>query len=555
MTLLASLMNFMEEHNGCKINERIDNSIDAKAQNIFIVAINKQIAVNTRTQNNIKELAVLDDGIGMDTEAIGHCLSLGWGSKIDSREGLGRFGFGLKGSSISQCRQINVYSWQGGINNCQSITMDIDKIVEDDLDELPDPETAKLPELYTNLFANEIGESGTLVVWEKLENVDVKKTDALVRRLNKEMCRTYRHYLDVDDDYGTRRNIRVLTVDGDKKTISENLPLLANDPLYLLQPSNIPGHENEQLFTEWNEIYTKEIGTPKGTGLKGSSDIGAHCEANTGVSFVRGGREIDFGDFGYLLKSDPRNRWWGIEVRFDPILDEIFGVTNNKQYVRNIKCLSSGKKAELNDIVSMDEKDFDYYKSQGLLTINREIERLVSELMVVVKTRGKGSRTKQKQDDPTKQVNIIIGEDPTPTHSDKTAETKTTNEKKNNLIDLFGKSDASLKSNEIETLVEEALDYKVDLLLGSWPGDLFLDVQFPANGVMGCINREHNFYDTFWSYLEEADDGKAMKAMKILLMSYVRAEDEMLTRYPPENFQKLRNSWGKWCHELLNIVD
>ena len=30
-------------------------------------------------------------------------------------------------------------------------------------------------------------------------------------------------------------------------------------------------------------------------------------------------------------RSDPRDRWWGIEVMFDPELDDVFGVTNNKQ--------------------------------------------------------------------------------------------------------------------------------------------------------------------------------------------------------------------------------
>ena len=29
---------------------------------------------------------------------------------------------------------------------------------------------------------------------------------------------------------------------------------------------------------------------------------------------------------------EPQERWWSVEVEFDPILDDIFGVVNNKQH-------------------------------------------------------------------------------------------------------------------------------------------------------------------------------------------------------------------------------
>ena len=28
--------------------------------------------------------------------------------------------------------------------------------------------------------------------------------------------------------------------------------------------------------------------------------------------------------FDFLERSEPRHRWWGAEVRFDPVLDELF---------------------------------------------------------------------------------------------------------------------------------------------------------------------------------------------------------------------------------------
>lgn len=551
--------------------ELVDNSIEAKAQNIRIIALNKQTFINKRTQNNIFELAVLDDGDGMSISSLTNCLSLGWGTRLDTREGLGRFGFGLKGASISQCRKITVYSWQGGIENCHSIEMDINRIIEEDLEELPEPKPSRLPSQYKNIFAKIIGESGTLVRWEELGHVDVKKTAALIRRLDRELCRIYRHFLDDDDSYGKRRDIRVASVDVDGDEVNEEFQLNANDPLYLLTPSNVPEFEDEAIFVEWEKMYNVPIETINGIGtvqirssvarpeiqkLGGGSPVGKHCAVNTGISFVRAGREIDFGDFGYIDSYDPRNRWWGVEIRFDPILDEIFGVTSNKQYVRNIKRHSENKREEHAETISFENLDLDFYKAKGLVEINHHIEKLVSEMMKVVKTRGGGTRTPTPNTPDTSEiVNEEIAPDTAPTQSEVEAANKSDALKIVELTSIFQKSDDTLTYEEALALANKTINYKVDLVFDSWPGKLFLDIRFPANGAIGAINREHNFYEIFWEHLEKAEDPRGLQAMKVMLMAYVRAEDEMLRRHGGSYYEDLRDSWGSWCHKLLEVVD
>ena len=61
-----------------------------------------------------------------------------------------------------------------------------------------------------------------------------------------------------------------------------------------------------------------------------------HLKRNTGISFVREGREVDFGNFNYFTMYDTTERWWGCEIRFEPILDEIFGVSFDKQHVKDM---------------------------------------------------------------------------------------------------------------------------------------------------------------------------------------------------------------------------
>jgi len=51
-----------------------------------------------------------------------------------------------------------------------------------------------------------------------------------------------------------------------------------------------------------------------------------------GVSIIRAGREIDYGwHFFGSKRRENYDDWWRCEVKFEPALDELFGVTNSKQ--------------------------------------------------------------------------------------------------------------------------------------------------------------------------------------------------------------------------------
>ena len=96
------------------VAELVDNSIEAEAKKINIVTLSAREPVSKRTVYRVQKIGVLDNGKGMTPEELGNCLSLGWGTRLDTREGLGRFGFGLKGSSLSQAEVVEVYSWRNG---------------------------------------------------------------------------------------------------------------------------------------------------------------------------------------------------------------------------------------------------------------------------------------------------------------------------------------------------------------------------------------------------------------------------------------------------------
>ena len=135
----------------------VDNSITAGSTCIRIFA---------STDKASPYIAILDDGKGMDSEEILAAMRLGSRSPLEERAqaDLGRFGLGLKTASFSQCRRLSLVSRKEG---CTSAAIwDFERVAETDdwLVEIPDkPET--LP------WADKLGDSGTLVLWENLDRV------------------------------------------------------------------------------------------------------------------------------------------------------------------------------------------------------------------------------------------------------------------------------------------------------------------------------------------------------------------------------------------------
>ncbi|MBC6403742.1 MAG: ATP-binding protein [Hyphomonadaceae bacterium] len=315
------------------IAELVDNSIEAEADDIFIITQSQMEQGKKNLSYRVKQIAVLDNGDGMAPDDLANCLSLGWGTRLDTRQGLGRFGFGLKGASISQARKIEVYSWQS--DKCYRTYLDLDEVRDNKQQLLHPAEVCKTPRLYSEReeFRELINnKSGTLVVWSKLDGIDFTRPNTLLNRMNKELCRLYRHFLDDDDTYGRKRNIVMCDYDLGKSKIKNFTKLAANDPLYLLEPSNAPGTDGKATNVPFEKPYSIDvkyapgksskieirlsIAKPGIQALSGNSVLGKHYGQNAGISFVRAGREIDFGPFGFIHPSEPRNRWWGLKSDF-----------------------------------------------------------------------------------------------------------------------------------------------------------------------------------------------------------------------------------------------
>ena len=121
------------------IAELIDNAIQAGATRVELLCGEKKEFRRQRQRDQVNQIAVLDNGSGMDADVLRIALQFGNGTRLNDRSGIGRFGMGLPNSSISQARRVDVWSWQNGPENAIHTYLDVDEITSGHLTQVPEP--------------------------------------------------------------------------------------------------------------------------------------------------------------------------------------------------------------------------------------------------------------------------------------------------------------------------------------------------------------------------------------------------------------------------------
>tara|TARA_Y100000590_G_scaffold27882_1_gene31244 strand:- start:267 stop:2009 length:1743 start_codon:yes stop_codon:yes gene_type:complete len=554
------------------IAELIDNSLQAKATNISLIAVDRnEVSQAGANLSRLDKLAVYDNGIGMDPETLQNCLSVGFSRNKEDPEGIGKFGYGMSVGSISQSFKVEVFSWQSK-DSINYTYLDLHELRETEAEDIPEIIQVKKIPLFKNLKKDEylkITDSGTLVIWSNLDKdrVKTKTSKGVVQQFNNGLARIYRHFLDDDNEYGEKRRVEIVNL-SPEGTVTERSSLLPNDPLYLLTPNTLPDPHNTQRTNEIHAEFehpvdfVNEEGEQKKsliqfkftvakpslrTEYDGSTDLGKHYARNQGVSFVRAAREIQLDDFGFLA-DDPRERWWGCEIRFKPELDKLFGVSADKQRILNIKRITDREGDEY----------FEDAKTDTAIKLNVDINRLlrknIGELRSLVRMMATKQKTKKGKSSTENKVNKRVKEDDTETVSG-TIE-KTREEKIEEYKTLFQTDDPNLTDDEALERAKERVDYQVDYLVSKWPGKMFLSVESLGGGIVAKINVNSEFYDVFINHLENAEDVKGIEAVKIILMAFARTEDELGLKIDPEDkiFNEFRERWGYWISQLIEIA-
>lgn len=310
------------------------------------------------------DVLILDDGVGMPPNVLRAVTAFGGSLCYDNRETVGKYGIGMKAAALSMGPTLEIYSWQeeGGIYNMMLDTEEISNertnmvlLPEPKLiDRLPPeireilvqpmsyPKNAYEQELFVTKdedLIDQLGPSGTIVYIPDCDRLTYRRAQTLADHATKEMARIYRRFLTNECQlYVNNRRVQLFdptyrmedawhTRVAELKEKRSRLILSENIPIPVDENARDTREVKVQLFLlpieEWDQL-------PR-TVQKNKLRI----FENTGISFVRNGREIHMGPLHAIIgKMGTRDSWWRLEIDFPAALDEAMGVAVNKQGVR-----------------------------------------------------------------------------------------------------------------------------------------------------------------------------------------------------------------------------
>jgi hypothetical protein len=286
-----------------------------------------------------------------------------------SRDGIGRYGMGMKTAALSMSPVMDLYSWQD-IGAFYNMMLDVEAIGREksNLIELPDPTLfdelpTKITEIITKpqifpkpdeqeLLAYDIddlterlGKSGTLIYMPDCDRLSWPKARTLVEHAVKEMARVYRRFLgkglklyvnnrlvepfDPTYSMANARHAKIpgITVKESRLIFSKPVKIQPYEDMNQKDDSGIEGIDiNVRLYAlpieDWANLPQKVR----------KNDL--HLYDDLTVSFMRNDREVYAGTIPEIARRHSDANWFRVQIDFNGDLDEAFGVAANKQGVR-----------------------------------------------------------------------------------------------------------------------------------------------------------------------------------------------------------------------------
>lgn len=534
------------------VGELIDNSWEAGASCI-------RLETKRDASGSIVEIAVADGGNGIPVSVLASVLSLGFSTRYDSRTGLGRFGMGLKLASLSQARRTEVYTRVRGSRDTYRSYLDIDEVRDEKQTELRVEKVAGWPADFAHLMSNyrtkKPFESGTLVVWRKIDRLQQggsygTAVQERLQDLTKFLARAYRRFIDKG---------LMIELDGVEISLHDPLFLLDNprvtkrfkDSLkarIIQQDSfHIDGHRVDWTVTLLPEQFRERRGEG-GRATKGREEFADLYipDNESKISILRNGREIFYELVPKLYPGgrDRIDRYIGVEVQFPAQLDEYFQVRNVKRGAEPVSKLREQLRLALKAPIQLARKEV---RDHWIEVIKRE----QSEKGDADKE-AHGAVEEFDRTAPSGRANLGAGDE--------------------QLAKIIGQiiEDMGLEPEDPDAVrlaewVRESFNARsTTILTGGWPGKELLDISHLNGKAIVRVNRRHPFFEEVISPLEDLADTEASDvdtdevpklarrlrtSIDLLLMSYAKAENMHLD--PDTAFSTLRSHWGTFCAGMI----
>lgn len=571
--------------------EIVDNAIEAGAQNVHIVFQLPTAKTREKNQrkNSVTAVAFIDDGAGMLDEMARYALSWGAGTHFDEPGTIGKFGFGLPNASINQTRLVEVYTKTEGATAFSKTVLDARDVPQFGEQHIDPATDAQLP-AFVQRYLDDKGirlDHGTVVVWQAPDRLTYRGAANLREHLVQDFGVTYRYMFDqcrlfVDgtalepiDPLFLTPNARLFVPaeeGGAEKTFERDIAVAyrrGTDGEYELVPyesiAEIDPEEEGLLAMGALRIRVSEF--PYGFAQGGDKDAPADAKARLeirkgrrGMSFVRANREIETVDvFPKSTKEEGKGlgSWpllqsyayhWAAEIRFDPDLDEVFGITNDKQTVRPVeelwRLLSKGE-------VSGQKIGLDVHVQKA----NRRQEAIRKQKRAEEKKR----QSEEKSDKPTPgeaataAVSAATGQRAKPS-------TRKVERARERLEEIAEKR-AKISNTSVES-VKEALKresrrrpYVIQFEDEKWGP--FYRPEWQGEQVAVIINRSHPFFDVMYGPLmKDSAKASAKDALDVLLIALGVSEARANTEECEDWYEAQRvDEWSKFLAKGLSLLE
>jgi hypothetical protein len=530
--------------------EQIDNAFQAAGDT---VAIRFGFLPTNKSASKPDYLAIVDNGNGMIPEMIGFSVRWGGTDREGDRKGFGRYGYGLPSSAVSMAKRYTVYS-KVADGDWHAVTVDIDQLsaAAHDIEkttELLTAKPAKLPAWISKAASGSDRldvstlQSGTVVVLEDLDRLRRLsgwiKVESLQTKLLQHFGVIYRYWIPE----------RRITVDGVETAVV--------DPLFLMEHGRF--YSETEVLAERVETRTFEVTTSTGeTGavrirasvlppnfqLVNPAEYGNEAiraknnnrlpimKQYNGILVCRERRQIDtvappwtkFQNYDANIK---------IELDFDPVLDEFFGITTSKQQI------------EIDDVM-WEKLKHSGKNGGGLIDLVRDLRARFDALQTELKAKYHNTSAVKEEARPS----VAAMEDsakftttvPEPTPSQREEAQRNLERKATERAEITGEP----KEDVLKELAEATAQKRWEVEFAAIPEGPFYRPTRLGEQKRLVINTEHPFYTKVYDVAPEI-----RAALEVLL--FVLAERELEAKNEAETFYKAER--GRWSERLRHALD
>jgi len=359
MRLISSMRDLGYEFSDA-VAEIVDNSIQAQAN---------VIRVELRFDGLDSYLTVADNGIGMTPSEIQEAMRFG-SNRDYAKNDLGKFGLGLKTSSLSQCDLLTVSSRKSPQKSrIQSYSWNVPYVREVDRWEILPVEK---DDLLNHVLEYLEGTTGTVITWEGLSRLTnyqmptggraANEIKRLTEELRLSLGTIFHRYLNGE---ANSRKV-VIFVNGEK--VSPWDPFCRDEPLTkslepFLVDVSLNGKNSKIKFTPFILPHQKDF-----------SSNAAHIKAGgllkwnkqQGFYIYRAGRLLQSGGWCALRTADEHSKLARVMVDIPPGFDDLFKVNISKMKINFPSEIRQSVVSKLASVLRLADETYRGYGSSSL---------------------------------------------------------------------------------------------------------------------------------------------------------------------------------------------